>query len=171
MQEDLWNEDEIDDDIDLDDWEIIEDDWEEDYPSPAVGSPRRVDMTTRDRMHGGRHLKCRWGKYRGNENGEFGEHDGKGKHHGWGSRHGPKRFEHCAKKMIVLSAICFLVMMCMFNCCTRRSYWARRRYERLSDIHDYAVDRDLNETDRANLYRIYNNAGWCQQERLRKQIV
>ena len=148
------------------DWEIIEpEDWDFEEPAyapPVVSASRhRVDMTTRDKMHGGRHLKCRWGQYGGQENGEWGE-EGKGRHHGgWGSRHGPKRFEHCAKKMIVFGAICFTVMMCMFNCCTRRSFWARRRYERLTDIHEYAVDRDLNETDRANLYRIYNNAGWC----------
>lgn len=162
-----WNQSMNEEWFDEEDWDIIEED--EDFGPPVVGSPRpRVDMTTRDRMHGGRHLKCRWGKYGGGDSGEHHEgRNGEG-HHGWKRHHGRKHFMHAAKRGIFFWALSFVVMMLLFCSCNRRSLWHRRRYERLSDIHNSVVERNLNQVERDEVYRKVMNSNWCQQEALRK---
>merc|ERR1712232_764379 len=145
FDEDDW--DIIDDD---EEWEFDEDDWEgyqEDFGPPVVASGHRVDMTTRDKHHGGRHMKCRWGKYGGEGNDAEGRHGGR--HHG---RHHKRDPLHCAKKMIIMGAVSFIAINLIYLCVHKKSIRYRKRYERLSDIHNNAVDRNLNEEERNDLY-------------------
>lgn len=132
-------------------------------------------MTTRDKMHGGRHLKCRWGKYGGQENGaghegeDWNGWEGHRGHRGWGRHHGKDRFRRC-RKMILWMAFLFTLMNLIFCCIHKKSIRYRRSFERLSDIHNSAVERNLNEEERNELYMKVQNANWCQQEALRRQL-
>lgn len=62
------------------DWSIEMDEFMDEIPEPreppTVGASHHkgVDMTTLDKRHGGRHLKCRWSQNFGARNGE--EHRG-----------------------------------------------------------------------------------------------
>lgn len=97
-------------------------------------------MTTLDKRHGGRHLKCRWSQ-------NFGARNGEG-HRGWGRHHGKGRFMRHAKCSIFFGALAFTVIVLASLCIHKKSIRSRKQYERLNEVHESAVERNLSDEER-----------------------
>ena len=163
MDDEDWQTWEMDDE----DWDIIEEDWqnfEPHGPPPAVAAPHRngIDMTTLDKRHGGRHLRCRWARQGGAGHGEG--------HRGWGRHHRGGRFLRHARCSILFGALSFTLLVLASLCVHKKSIRHRRQYERLSEVHDSAVERNLNEEERNQLYRQVAESSCRQRAALRRQM-
>merc|ERR1712060_199953 len=159
-------EDEMEDAYEAD-WEpMMDEDFEpaQEPPPHSLGAPHRrgIDMTTLDKRHGGRHLRCGWGKPRGDGNGAG--------FHGRGHHHGRRGFLHHARCSIIMGAVLFTVMIAASLCVHKKSIKARRRYERLSEVHESAVERNLNDKERNQLYRQVAESSCRQRAALRRQM-
>ena len=147
-------------DLEMPEVEDIEEPAHSEQPvvlSFALKMSKRIDMTTLDKRHGGRHLHRHWGNHEEHENdGHF--EAGEGHHRGGHGGH--RRGRRCHGRgffggfFFVVMIVSFLVIMKMKN----RRAW---KYERLNDLHIAAVERNLSVDELNTLYVQFNTAGWC----------
>ena len=172
MLDDAALEDEID--IVFDEEQEIEDiDFSEemsfedmmDRPQLRASRPR-VDMTTRDKMHGGRHLKCKWSSFDGRHGEELRGRD----HHNrmWGGKHSQHHIFKHMRCSILFGAFSFVAMIVAFLFINKRSLRHRYRFEKLTEVHNTAVERNLNEEQRDELYRQICQSNCRQRAALRR---
>lgn len=146
-----------------------------DRPQLRASRPR-VDMTTRDKMHGGRHLKCKWSSYDGRHGEEFrGRHgeESRGRdHHNkmWGGKHSQRHIYKHMRCSILFGAFSFVAMIFAFLFINKRSLRHRYRFEKLTEVHNTAVERNLNEEQRDELYRQICQSNCRQRAALRRQM-
>jgi hypothetical protein len=143
--------------------------FEEMVDRPILTASRpRVDMTTRDKMHGGRHLKCKWSGFAGKHGNDVHGRD----HHDkmWGGRHSPRHVYHHMKRCILWGAFCFLAVIFAFLVVNKRSLRHRWRYEKMTEVHNTAVERNLNEQQRDELYKQVCYSNCRQRAALRRQM-
>lgn len=146
------------------DWSIEMEEIPEPREPPTVGASHHqgVDMTTLDKRHGGRHLKCRWSQNFGARNGK--DHRGRRSHHG-----GPRFMRH-ARCSIFFGALAFVAVVLASLCIHKKSIRSRKQYERLNEVHESAVERNLSDEERNKLYKQVAESSCRQRKALKKQM-
>ena len=86
------------------------------------------------------HNNCRGGKCDRKFKEKTGHQGGKEK---TGHQGGKGCFSHRAKRCIVLGAVAFTLVIFTFLCVNKKSMRHRKMYERLSEAHNSAIERNL----------------------------